>query len=356
MTSAAEIEALRTAAGRCRLDHVAVLRVDGPDAFALLDRVSTRPLFLRETQLCHTLFLREDAGIFADVFVALGEDAFYVLAEGPTEAELLAYLDSARGALPVERVSVHALGASHARIGIDGPYAWEVTAALLGPAVLGMPYLTLMHVDFGLCLRAGKTGEYGYILLADEDGRVALEASLQDVGAPLGLREVGLAALDRCALENWHFSMRALHDTPLARPLTALELQLQWRVGWDRQFVGAEALRRRRAEGPALRTACVTAEAELARGQVVACGDEAVGELLDAGWSFTRAQWVGMALLPRALAHPHLSVLTARTAAGEVALRTQTAPLLDNRSLHVDPHRHSHRTREQDAFPPLVAS
>jgi aminomethyltransferase len=230
-----------------------------------------------------------------------------------------------------------------------------VTAALLGPAVLGMPYLTLMHVDFGLCLRAGKTGEYGYVLLAGDESRAALEERLHDVGTPLGLREVGLGALDRCALENWHFSMRALSDTALVRPLTPLELQLQWRVGWDRQFVGADALRRRRAEGPALRTVCVTAEAELARGQAVACGGETVGELLAAAWSFTRAQWVGMALLPRALAHPHLSVLTARAAGGEVALCTQTAPLLDNRSLHVDPHRHSHRTREQDAFPPLVA-
>jgi glycine cleavage system aminomethyltransferase T len=356
MSLEAEIEALRSAAGHCRLDHVAALRVEGPDAFVLLDRVSTRPLFLRETQVCHTLFLREDAGIFADVFVALGEDAFYVLAEGPTEAELLAYLDAARSAGPALQVSVRGLGASHARIGIDGPYAWEVVAALLGPAVLGMPYLTLMHVDFGLCLRAGKTGEYGYVLLAAEDGRAALAARLRDVGTPLGLREVSASALDRCALESWHFCMRSLRDGGTGDPLTPLELQLQWRVGWDRTFVGAEALRKRRAQGPALRSVCVTAGAEIARGQAVACGGEAVGELLDAAWSFTRAQWVGMALVPRSLAHPHLSVLTARGAGGEVALRTQAPPLLDNRSLYVDPHRHSHRTREQDAFPPLVAT
>jgi aminomethyltransferase len=357
-----ELDALRSAAGYTRLDHVAVLRVEGPDAFAVLDLVSTRHLFLRETQLCHTLFLREDASVFADAFVALGEDAFYVLAEGPSEAELLLYLQTARAArLPAARVELTGLANSHALFGVDGPYAWEVMAALLGPTVLGMPYLTLMHVDAGLCLRAGKTGEYGYLMLAPVEHAAAVSARLLDAGAPLGLRELSLAALDHCALENWHFSMRTLRDTTLAQPLTPLELQLQWRVGWDRAFVGAEALRARRAQqlrapSSALRTVCVTAEHELEAGQGVRLGELPVGELLAAAWSLTRGQWVGIALVPRALAHPHLSVLSAVTGSGPVALRTQAPPLLDNRSLHVDPHRHSHRTREHDAFPPLVTS
>ena len=357
MSLTAELDALRGAAGWSRLSHVAVLRVDGPDAFALLDQVSTRPLFLRETQLCHTLFLRDDAGLFADVFVALGEDAFYVLAEGPSEAELLAYLHAVRVArVPDARVELVGLAGSHALFGVDGPYAWEVMAALLGPVVLGMPYLTLMHVEQGLCLRAGKSGEYGYLMLLPAEGAAGFTQRLRDVGAPLGLLEVGLAALDRCALENWHFSMRTLRDTALARPLTPLELQLQWRVGWDRGFVGVDALRSRRAAGSPLRSVCVTAEQEIAAGQRVRLGAVEVGELLATGWSFTRGQWVGLALVPQAIAHPHLSVLSAVARAGPVALRTEAPPLLDNRSLHVDPHRHSHRTREHDAFPPLVVS
>ena len=137
MSLQAEIEALRSASGCSRLAHVAALRLEGPDAFAVLDLVSTRPLFLREGQLCHTLFLREDAGLFADVFVCFGEDAFYVLAEGPSEAELLAYVRAAQAReLPEANASVEGLSSSFELIGIDGPYAWEVVAELLGPAVL----------------------------------------------------------------------------------------------------------------------------------------------------------------------------------------------------------------------------
>jgi hypothetical protein len=62
-----------------------------------------------------------------------------------------------------------------------------------------------------------------------------------------------------------------------------------------------------------------------------------------------------MALVPRAIAHPHMAVLSADTDAGPVALRTQAPPLLDNRSLHVDPHRHSYGARAHDAFPPVVS-
>jgi glycine cleavage system aminomethyltransferase T len=150
--------------------------------------------------------------------------------------------------------------------------------------------------------------------------------------------------------------MRTLGDATRVHPLTPLELQLQWRVGWERDFVGAEALRARRASGPGLRSVCVTAEQAIGRGQRVRlAGRDAVGELLETGWSSTRGQWVGMALVPRAIAHPHLAVLSADTDAGPVALRTQAPPLLDNRSLHVDPHRHSYGARAHDAFPPVVS-
>jgi hypothetical protein len=47
-------------------------------------------------------------------------------------------------------------------------------------------------------------------------------------------------------------------------------------------------------------------------------------------------------LLDLRFAHPHL---TLSTAPGGLSLRTCTASLVDSRSLHVDPHKHSYATR-----------
>ena len=65
----AQVAALRSSAGLSRSDHVAVAHVDGPDAFELLEHASAQPLHLREGRARHTLMLRDDAGIFADVYV-----------------------------------------------------------------------------------------------------------------------------------------------------------------------------------------------------------------------------------------------------------------------------------------------
>jgi glycine cleavage system aminomethyltransferase T len=259
----------------------------------------------------------------------------------------VAWLEGVRDrTLAARDTVIRGLSAETVALGVDGPYAWEVVAGLLGPAVLGMPYLTLLRREDVLCLRAGKTGEYGYLVLAPRPSADELHSKLVEAGRLLGfeLATVGLGALDVCALENWHFSIRTCRETRLARPLTPIELQLQWRVAYDKDFVGAEALRARRAEGARWRATCFTAEGPVAPGQAVSRAGEDVGEVLAACFSPTLGAWIGSALLARRLAHPHVA-LAVSSEAGPMPITTRTTPLVDNRSLHVDPHKHSFATR-----------
>jgi glycine cleavage system aminomethyltransferase T len=351
-----QVRALRTSVGLNRRDHVAVIRVEGPDAFALLDATSPAPLFLRESQMRHTLLLDDDARPAADLFICSDEDGFFLLADGVSAVELAARLQARRAArLPAADVAVRSLADSHQLIGLDGPYAWELATALLGPTVLGMPYLTLLRIEDVVCFRAGKTGEFGYDLLLPRES--VLPARLAELGAGFDLTPVGLEALDVCALENWHFSVRIVRDTPLARPLTPLELQLQWRVDYGREFVGAEALRARRAAGPAVRATSflAPASAPVAAGDAIRIDGKVHGEVLAAAPSPTLGGAIGVALLETRLAHPGIELEIA-AAAGSVAAATRTPPLVRNRSLFVDPHRHSYRTRDAESFPPLVMS
>lgn len=348
----AQVRALRTSVGLNRREHVAVVRVDGPDAFALLDLTSPAPLLLREGQMRHTLLLNTEACPLADLYVCSDEDGYVVLADGLSEAALVAQLEGRRAArLPAAQVAIHPQSETHELIGLDGPYAWELVSAWLGPSVLGMPYLTLLRVDDVLAFRAGKTGEFGYDFLVPR-GRGALER-LTALGAAFDLMPVDLPALDVCALENGHFSIRTVRDSALARPLTPLELQLQWRVAYQRDFVGAEALRARRAAGAAVRATWFTSAVTLAPGQDLTLDGDTCGQVLACTTSPTLGGAVGIALLSTRLAHPGLA-LVAPTDAGPVTLATRTAPLIRNRSLFVDPHRHSYRTRETETYPSLV--
>ncbi|HEY0714755.1 MAG TPA: hypothetical protein VGF45_18885 [Polyangia bacterium] len=157
----AETTALRTGVAIVPSDHVARLRVDGDRAFAALDRLSTAPLYLREGQIRQTLFLDETARPIADVVIASDETGYYVFAEGLTAASLAALI-TMDGTADLE---VTNLCDTHDAIALHGPRAWEVVSALLGPAVLGMPFLSFLNAKDVICFRVGGSGEFGYQLL-----------------------------------------------------------------------------------------------------------------------------------------------------------------------------------------------
>lgn len=345
MSVATEVFALRNSAGLSCQSHVAVVRIDGADALDFLQTASTHSPYVREGRVRHSLFLRDDASVFADVFLVKVDDGFVVLAEGPTEDALATWLAELREKSAAKDVVVRAMHDELVVVGVDGPYAWEVVSGALGPAVLGMPYLSMFRRDDVLCLRAGKTGEYGFSLLVPPARLAEIEAEIDRVGAPLDLARVSMDALDVCALENWHFSMRtAGTPTRFESALTPIELQLQWRVVYSREFAGAEALRARRAAGPTARATCFTAQGAITAGQRVRLGELEVGEVLAACASPTLGITVGSALLDARFAHPHLT-LHAIAGSGAQELRTCTASLVDNKSLHVNPHKHAYATR-----------
>jgi aminomethyltransferase len=333
--------ALRTAVAVTRMKHVHALRLEGPGAADLLDAACTSRLFIREQQLLQTLLLDAGGRPFADAFIGLDEDSWLLFAEGPERAALLDHL--ARVRPETAEVTTTDLLEAHELWSLDGPFAWELASALLGPEVLGAPYLSFLKLRDILCVRAGKTGEYGYLLLVPKPKAEETWKRLHELGAAVALAEADLAALDQCALENWHYSIRLCAECPL-------ELQLRWRIDPQKRFEGSEALRARLKAGLERRLTCFTAKGRIEKGQAVELDGSRIGEVAAAGFSSTRGDWVGWALLDAELAWPGI----AKFRCGEVAITTMSPPLIDNRSLFVDPRKHTYRTREEHAFPPLV--
>jgi glycine cleavage system aminomethyltransferase T len=346
VTVAAEVRALRTGAVVGAGDHLACVRVRGAGAHDLLDRVSPRELFVRSGQLLHTVLLDDAALPIADVYIGCDDDDYLVIAEGMTGAAVADYLAAhARGL----DAAIEDTSASHAFLCLGGPYAWEVLAELTTPDVIGLPYLGFFHEARLSCFRAGKTGEYGYDLWIERDRLAAVRARLDEVGRAFDLTEISAQGLAVAALENWFWNPR--RDV---RPgLTPLELQLQWRVTYGRAFPGSDALAARRRT-VRQRVVLAASPAELVDDAAITIGDRAVGAVLHAEWSPTREDWIALALLDRPIAHAGLAGLVAHTPAGAAPLRTLSAPALNNRSLYVDPQRHSYATRHLETFSPLV--
>lgn len=342
----AEITAIRTGVAHSSEPRVAALRLAGDDAFTVLDHVCPADLFVRDGQVRPSVLLDAEGRVFADVYVGQDDDAYLLLAEGPTAEQLTSHL---RAHAPAgARLEIEDLTAGHDTLSVHGPYAWELIGELLGPDLIGLPYLYFYRTEGVLCLRGGKTGEYGYDLFVPKDSAAEIRGRLAEKGAAFDLVQVGLEALSQCSLENGFFDVRreGRHG------LTPLELGLQWRVSYRKEYVGSSALAAQRASGAARRITYLTAEGPLAEEDPVWLDGERIGRVLAAGASPIAGLTVGVGLIDRPFYHAGIDRFTAGE--GKVSVRTVSPPVLVNRSLYINPQRHAYATRGRDTFPALV--
>lgn len=337
---------LRTSVTMTRSDHLHAFRLSGGDAaWQTTNVLCSGDLFLRDNQISHTLWLDERAHPLADVYVARDDDAFVFLAETRGDdlaAHAKAHLRS--GAM------LEDLSSTHRVLSLHGPFAWELMGRLVGPEVIGLPYLNAFHLKDGWAFRAGKTGEFGYDLLVTNDAASDLEERLVHEGKRFDLVSAELDVLDQCALENWFFNVRKEGRLDV----TPLELQLQWRTSTKRDYVGSVALAAHRATGVRRRLVMATAPRAVTAGDAVHLFGEPVGLVANAGHSPLRGDWVVLALVDVHWAHPGIDFEIASTA-GAVSARTVTPPLPNNLSLHLNLQQHSYATRDEIAATPLFA-
>ncbi len=335
---------VRSSAAMSRLHHVHTVRVRGEGAFHAIDRMFTRDLYLRDGQMIHGLLLDEEGRVFADCYLASDEEEFFLLAEGPDKLELLDYLRRHAAPFAVEIVDA---GEGHRLIGLDGPYAWELLARLVGQEVVGLPYLTFFYFQDLLCCRAGKTGEFGYVIIAPEHAAQGTWERLADAGRDLDVAEVTLDVLDHCALESWFFNVRAEGR----RRVAPLEFQLQWRISRRKEYVGSGALRERRKAPLAQRLTCLVSHAPMHVDDVVRHRAAELGPIVNAGYSPIRDDWVALALLDAEYAYPGIDDFAVGTET--ISARSVSPPVVNNRSLYVNPQVHSYATRHETDFPTL---
>lgn len=321
------------------------LRLGGPDAFDVLDRAVPSSLFLRDGQAKQSLFLGADARPVADLLIARDDEDYLLGIDG---LSLDAVRDHfARAGLSDADAELSDLSSSHQLTSLHGPYAWELMAALVGEDVVGLPYLQHFRARGGWCLRAGKTGEFGYHLLLPREEAAELRTELASADPAFGLTEIGDAELRQAGLENWFFDIRHVGD----HDVTPLELQLRWRVRIDKDFIGAEALRARYAAGARRRLTAFVSRTVPIVGEDLVLDGSVVGAVYAAGFSPLLELGFGLALLDLAWAQPWLDALVRSDGSG---ILTVAPPVLRNRSLYVDPSQHALRTQEQPSFPELL--
>jgi heterotetrameric sarcosine oxidase gamma subunit len=332
--------AIREAVGVMDMSLMAKFLVQGPDAAAVLSRLSANDVTAGPGRIVYTQWLNDAGGIVADVTVTwLEPEKFLVIASDIIHRRIEPMIR--RAARPDEVVTVADITSGTTLLSVQGPASRELISRLT-EAELGndaFPYLSARQIYVGyapvLAIRVTYVGELGWELHVPAEYAAGVYDDLAAAGADLGLRPVGLAAMTSLRLEKGYRDF----GVDIDNTDNPLEAGLGFAVAWDKPggFTGRDALLAARAEGPPRnRVVGLLVEdpaADLFGNEPVLADGEWAGYVRAAAFGHTVGGPVGLAQVacPEGVTARWLAAqeFRVRTGAGDVPARLQLAPFYD---------------------------
>ncbi len=247
-----EVTQAHEAAAVFDLSTFGKILVEGPDAEAFLDRVCANDMTRAPGRAIYTAMLNERGGFESDLTALRLEAERYRLSVGTSAvARDLAWLR--RHLREGERVTFSDETETLAFLALMGPEAPEIALALGGAALHDLGYFRHGPAELGgvpvRAVRLSYVGEAGWELTCRASDAEALYAALAGAGA----RPAGLYAQTAMRIEKRFLSMG--HD--LDGDVSPIEAGLAFAVHWERDFIGRDALVKRRQAGPKQRMATI---------------------------------------------------------------------------------------------------
>jgi glycine cleavage system aminomethyltransferase T/glycine/D-amino acid oxidase-like deaminating enzyme len=343
---AEEHRTIREAVGVLDMSLMAKLMVQGPDALAVLNRLSTSDIDREIGRLVYTQWLDPSGGIMADLTVTrLGEQQFLVVASDVIHRRVEPMIR--RETRPDEVVVVTDTTSAVTLLSLQGPLSRELLTRLSDADFSNeaFPYLSARQIHVGyapvLAARVTYVGELGWELHVPTEYATHVYDELRSTGADLGFRPVGLAAMNSLRLEKGYRDMGIDIDNT-DNPLGA---GLGFTVSWDKPggFVGRDALREAKEQGPprdrVVSLAVDDATAELFGNEPLLHNGEWVGYVRAAAFGHTIGGPVGLAQVHHedGVTGDFLAAggFSLHSPSGTLPVRLQIAPLYDPKRLRI---------------------
>ena len=300
------VEHLGTRGSAGLFDETSFAKIDvgGPDAAAFLERVCDNHVARGVGDVTYTQCLNDRGGIEMDVTVTrLAQDRFRVVTGTAFGTHDLGWLRRQARLLDAD-VRLEDLSGSEVCFALWGPRARAILGGLTPVDVsdAAFSFMTAQHIPVGdvpvRALRVTFVGELGWELYASAEYGPRLWETLVRAGGD----EVvvgGYRAIESMRLEK-AYRVWSTDITPETNPY---EAGLGFCVKLDKPggFVGAEALRRVKAEGVRRRLACLVIDDPrevVLGGEPVLRGDEVLGRVTSGGQGYSVGASIAYAYLP----------------------------------------------------------
>lgn len=275
---------VRRDAGLFDVSHMGKLLVEGPSAYAFLDRLSVNDVPAAAGRARYTHLLREDGTIIDDLIVTtLSSTRFFLVCNAGPKPAVLAWLEAHRP--PDVRITDHTV--THLCLALQGPKAAALLQRFTAADLSAIKPFWGQVVDFRaptnpgggdavetegwgwphpdplldasdpirrtavsgepafLITRTGYTGEDGFELFPPAGPGERVWEAIMNAGKTEGLKPIGLGARDTLRLEKGYL----LSGQDFTGKQTPLEVNAAWIVKWGRPFIGHGVLEAQRDRG-----------------------------------------------------------------------------------------------------------
>jgi len=244
--------ATRTRAGLFDVSHMGEIWVEGEDAIAFVNRLTTNDVTKLVDGQAHYSALTNDSGGIVDDLLVYRFDVdklLLVVNAGTTEKDW----DWITSHKQDDNVTLTNSSADYCQIAIQGPNALGILQQLTETDLGSIKYY---HFTMGYCdgvesiiSRTGYTGEDGFEVYADaKAARQLWDKMLEtgDFGKDNGILPAGLAARNTLRLE----SAMSLYGHELSDDITPLEANLGWITKLQKgEFTGRDAIAQKKEDG-----------------------------------------------------------------------------------------------------------
>ncbi len=334
-----EHEAIRTKAGVIDQSSFGKIEIKGQGALPFLQSITSNQMDKPIGSITYTQMLNEKGGIECDLTASrIGEEHFYLV----TGTAFIKHdLNWIQKHLPEgSPISVIDVTSSKACITLCGPQSRNILKQLTKDDVSneGLPYMTCRQILIGsapvLALRITYVGELGWEFHVPVEYALYVYDAIWETGKPFGLTNVGYRAIDSLRLEKGY----RYWSGDISPEYTPFEAGLDFCVKLDKgDFIGREALLRRRENGVGRRLCCLTIHSDplMPVGkEAILDGDKVVGLVTSGGFGHTINRPVAYGYLPMAYAEPGTR-LQIEVAAKRYEATVKKEPLYDPENLKV---------------------
>ena len=296
-----EHAAVRERSGIFDVSHMGEVVLEGPSALESAQRLVTNDLTkCKDGQAQYSALCNEQGGVIDDIIVyRFAPERLFICVNASGREKDFDWMRERKAA----GTTAHQRSDDWAQVAVQGPDAPGIVDSLCLPPVLDLAYYhfreaTVAGVPGCIVARTGYTGEDGFEVFCPPGSA----PRIWDAFLEKGVTPCGLGARDSLRLEVAY----RLYGNDMDEAHTPLEAGLGWIVKLDKPsgFVGAEALRKQKAEG--LRRKLVgfklTGKGIARHGYPVLSKGSRVGEVTSGTMSPMLKESIGLAYLPAELA------------------------------------------------------